>query len=139
MIGLMKKSALDIIKQIMNEVEAELPTQENMLKDVQMMGFKIRQVTGDMSSLASFDSNVIESLWKIGKIDEIISSHFDSLDEDDQDRLLDYLHSIESETEHNLQKSIKTKKLAPRTSEKKRNNNVLKLEVFKNFDDTFVN
>lgn len=135
----MKKSALDIIKQIMNEVETELPTQENMLRDVQMMGFKIRQITGDMSSLASFDSNVIESLWKIGKIDEIISSHFDSLDEDDQDRLLNYLHSIESETEQSLQKSIKTKKLTSRSGGKKSSTNILKLEVFKNFDDTFVN
>jgi conjugal transfer/entry exclusion protein len=131
----MKKSALDIIKQIMVEVENELPTQDNMRKEVQMMGFKIRQITGDMSSLSRLDSNVIESLWKIGKIDEIISSNFDKLDEVDQDRLLDYLHAIETKTEQRLQQSIKTKKTT-KTSKKEK---ILKLEVFKNFEDTLVN
>jgi hypothetical protein len=72
---------------------------------------------------------------KIGKIDEIISSNFDKLDEVDQDRLLDYLHAIETKTEQRLQQSIKTKKTT-KTSKKEK---ILKLEVFKNFEDTLVN
>lgn len=129
----MKKAALDIIKQIMTEVEDAPPTQDVMRSEVQMMGFKIRQITGDADTLSQLDNKVIKSLWKIGKIDQIISDSFDYLDEDDQDRLLDYLHAVEMTTEQHLQQSIKTKKIPGKKSQ------VLKLEVFKNFDDSLVN
>ena len=130
----MKKSALDIIKQIMDEVENTLPTQDMMLMDVQMMGFKIRQITGDSDSLSRIDGQVIESLWRVGKIDQIISASFDHLDEDNQGRLLDYLRTIEMRTEESLQHVIRTKRKPGQ-----RTNKLLKLEVFKNIEESIVN
>ena len=129
----MKKSAFDIIRQIANEVEDAVPTQSTMRSDIQMMGFKVRQITGDVSALSQLDNNVVHTLWKIGKIDEIVRASFEDLDEDDQDRLLDYLHAIEIKTEQVLQQSIAIKRQRGRTRK------LLKLEIFKNFEEMMAN
>ena len=68
-----------------------------MVRDIQMMGFKIRPLVGDISAIAKMHDEVVRSLWKIGKIDEIISSSIYELEEDDQERLIDYLKKMESE------------------------------------------
>ncbi len=128
-----RRTAFDIIKQIHNEVEEQGLSLPAMVRDIQMMGFKIRPLVGDISAIAKMHDEVVRSLWKIGKIDEIISSSIYELEEDDQERLIDYLKKMESEAENRIRDSIQKKK---NVSKKK----LLKIEVFKDlFTDAVVN
>lgn len=128
-----RRTAFDIIKQIHNEVEEQGLSLHAMVRDIQMMGFKIRPLVGDISAIAKMHDEVVRSLWKIGKIDEIISSSIYELEEDDQERLIDYLKKMESEAENRIRDSIQKKK---NVSKKQ----LLKIEVFKDlFTDAVVN
>ncbi|OGK15933.1 hypothetical protein A2862_04350 [Candidatus Roizmanbacteria bacterium RIFCSPHIGHO2_01_FULL_38_41] len=119
-----KISALDIIRKIVTEVEQPKPAFKIMLRDIQMMRFKIRPIIGDISSLNEMNDEVIALLWKIGRIDEIIHASFKDLAEDDQDQLLEYLQHMELQTENDLRRVLRQK---PST----KTNNLLKLEVFR--------
>ncbi|OGK38960.1 hypothetical protein A3F34_00355 [Candidatus Roizmanbacteria bacterium RIFCSPHIGHO2_12_FULL_44_10] len=116
-------SALDIIKQIMIEVELPQPSFESMLVDIQMMHFKIRPLIGDITTLSEMDTEVITLLWRIGRIDEIIHASYDSLSDDDQDKLLDYLQHVELQAESDLRRALKQKNSHSKST--------LKLEVFR--------
>ena len=108
----------------MTEVEQPKPAFKIMLRDIQMMRFKIRPIIGDISSLNEMNDEVIALLWKIGRIDEIIHASFKDLAEDDQDQLLEYLQHMELQTENDLRRVLRQK---PST----KTNNLLKLEVFR--------
>lgn len=128
-----RRTAFDIIKQIHTEVEQPTLSLELMVKDIHMMGFKIRPLIGDISTIAHMHDEVVRSLWKIGKIDEIVSGALYELEEDDQDRLIDYLKRMETEAENSIRDSLERKK----TTSKKQ---LLKIEVFKDFSsDALVN
>jgi hypothetical protein len=128
-----RKTAFDIIKQIHNEVEEQAHPLEAMVRDIQMMGFKIRPIMGDISAIGAMHDEVVRSLWKIGKIDEIISGAIYDLEEDDQDRLIDYLRKMEIEAENRIRDSIQGRN---KLSKKQ----LLKIEVFKDvFTDAVVN
>lgn len=120
-----RKTAFDIIKQIHSEVEEPELALEVMVKDIRMMGFKIRPLIGDIASLENLRDEVLKSLWKIGKIDEIVSNALYDLDEDDQDRLMGYLNTMEIEAEKMIKDSLLRQS-------KKTKKNILRLEVFKN-------
>ena len=121
----MKKTAVDIIRQISYEVEDRKLPLEVMVRDIQMMHFKIRSVLGDISSLNSVEYSFVESLWKIGKIDEIINEELENLDEDDQEALINYFQEVESETRGKIRDSLSTNN--PSEKDKK----ILKIEIFK--------
>ena len=132
-LSMRRRTAFDIIKQIHNEVEEQGLSLHAMVRDIQMMGFKIRPLVGDISAIAKMHDEVVRSLWKIGKIDEIISNSIYELEEDDQERLIDYLKKMESEAENRIRDSIQKKK---NVSKKQ----LLKIEVFKDlFTDAVVN
>jgi len=112
------------MRKIVTEVEQPKPAFKIMLRDIQMMRFKIRPIIGDISSLNEMNDEVIALLWKIGRIDEIIHASFKDLAEDDQDQLLEYLQHMELQTENDLRRVLRQK---PST----KTNNLLKLEVFR--------
>jgi dGTP triphosphohydrolase len=123
----MKKTAVDIIRQINLEVESRHLPEEMMVRDIQMMGFKIRSVIGDIALLQKLHYEFIESLWKIGKIDEIISSSFADVSEDDQERLLEYFKDVEESVQDTIRDSLELN----HTHNNLPDNPILKLEIFK--------
>lgn len=128
-----RRTAFDIIKQIHSEVEEQGQSLEAMVRDIQMMGFKIRPLVGDIAAISAMHDEVVRSLWKIGKIDEIINSSIYDLEEDDQDRLIEYLRKMETEAENKIRESIQNRN---KLSKKQ----ILKIEVFKDvFTETVVN
>lgn len=120
----MKKTAVDIIRQISIEVEDRKLSLESMVRDIKMMRFKVRSIIGDISALQTADYNFVESLWKIGRIDEIISGTLHELDEDDQDALMEYFENMESDIQRRIRDSLSL----DGNDEDKR---VLKIEIFK--------
>lgn len=128
-----RKTAFDIIKQIHTEVEEQGMSLEAMVRDIQMMGFKIRPLIGDISTIATMHDEVVRSLWKIGKIDEIVNESLYDLEEDDQDRIIEYLKKMETEAENRIRDSLQNRN---KLSKKQ----ILKIEVFKDvFTDTVIN
>lgn len=124
----MKKTAIDIIRQIDLEVEGRSVPLEIMIRDIQMMRFKVRSVIGDIALLQKPHYEFIESLWKIGKIDEIISSSFGDMSEDDQERLLDYFRDVEEQAQDAIRESLE---LAGSQTDVPSDIPLLKLEIFK--------
>lgn len=121
----MKRTAADIIRQISIEVEGRKLPLEIMVRDIQMMRFKVRSLFGDISSLQTTHYDFVQSLWKIGRIDEIVSESLHTLDEDGQEALLDYFHQIEGRMQTNIRNSLTIQETS------KRKKQILKLEIFK--------
>ena len=118
-------TALDIIRYITAEIEGtNAPSRKRMIQDVQMMHYKIRPVLGDITSIKKVGAEFLEVLWKIGKIDEVIRLHIDSIPEDEQDMLLDYFATREEDMRITMRNTV-TLQDAPE------NDSVLKLEIFK--------
>jgi len=119
----MQKTALDIIRYITTEVEGKKVPLEIMISDVQMMKFKIRSLFGDISMIEHLERDFIESLWRIGKIDEIVSSNIQDLDEDEREVLFEYMDSLEQNVRDTMKRSFHVHGA--------QKDGVLKLEVFK--------
>lgn len=120
----MKMTAIDIIRKIMLKIEQPKPPHETMRKEIQLMKFKIRPVVGDIANLKKMDNQIVEILWQVGKIDEIVHRSFDDLNEDDQDRLLEYLQHVELKAQEDMRNLI-------RSSRSNRKSKALKIEIFK--------
>ncbi len=127
----MKKSAIDIIRQITLEVEDPAVTHEMMMRDIYMMKFKIRSHIGDISQLEAKQQDFIKALWKIAKADDIISESIYELDEDDQDALIQYFNMMEDRIHENMQHSLR--KLGKRSGKMMRRLPFLKVEIYKEF------
>ncbi len=66
-----------------------------MFDEIRMMRFKVRPVTGDISSLDFDNSTFIETLWSLGKLDEFFHTTVDDLNKDEKQvffRLFDDLY-----------------------------------------------
>ncbi|PIV09611.1 hypothetical protein COS31_04735 [Candidatus Roizmanbacteria bacterium CG02_land_8_20_14_3_00_36_15] len=64
---------------LMTELKSLLdhkPSHDQMIKEVQMMSFKIRPVAGDISLLNFKNQQLIEVLWGLGKIDDFFRKEF---------------------------------------------------------------
>lgn len=121
---MMQLTALDIIRYISTEIDGKSTPLEVKIRDVQMMRFKVRSLIGDISLVDRMDQEIIESLWKIGKIDQIISEHIDTISEDDQETLMAYFESMESHMRESIRHSFELKPISNKQQ-------TLKLEIFK--------
>lgn len=121
----MRKTAIDIIRQISVEVEDRQLPLEVMVKDIQMMQFKIRSLIGDISDLEAAHYDFIRALWKIGKIDEIVYESLGDLEEADQEALITYFSDLEDKTQSTLKQALTIQ--GPVGSGQK----LLKIEIFK--------
>ncbi len=87
--------AIEIIEEIVKTID-DLPlTDTDVVKDIATMRFKIRSLSGNFAAPSMFHRNILRSLWKIGKIDEIVSKSFDKLATTEKEKLINYLDSLE--------------------------------------------
>ncbi len=72
------KDVLEIVsrfqKTLMNK-----PTQAQMLDEIRMMKFKVRPTQGDIAIIDLHDSRFIETIWSLGKIDELFQKEYQKL------------------------------------------------------------
>ena len=92
-----KKNSKDIIEIFSNLKKAlgSKPPIEEMYDDIRMMRFKIKPISGDVSLLQLKNSRLIETLWSLGKLDEVFQREYKKLSEDQKEvffRLFDNLH-----------------------------------------------
>ncbi|OGK15261.1 hypothetical protein A2774_02435 [Candidatus Roizmanbacteria bacterium RIFCSPHIGHO2_01_FULL_39_12c] len=86
--------AIDIFSKLKKTLAAK-PSLETMYQEVRMMRFKIRPISGDISLLKLRDHRLIETLWGLGKLDEVFQREYNSLSRDQQEvffRLIDSLY-----------------------------------------------
>ncbi len=125
-----KNKEIDLIRKVTSEVEQSLPAKDIMLQDIKMMNFKVKPVSGDIFSLAKKEIVFLQSLWKLGKIDEIVTDKIDLLDQDEQDVFFNYMEDLQQRTQNDIASSIQQ---LPKRDQKKMK--VLEFEIFK---DKFI-
>jgi len=65
-----------------------------MYDEVQMMHFKIRPLQGDVSLLNLSDTNLIEALWNLGKLDEFFRTQKDQLTQKQKQIFFQFLENL---------------------------------------------
>lgn len=121
-----RNKVLELIRKITLEVENARPSRERMIEDVKMMNFKIRPLMGDIFQLTKKEVGFLESLWKIGKTEEIVVRGINELNNREKEIFLRYLENFQKQRERRISSIIKQL-----PEEGSKNINVLELEVFK--------
>lgn len=131
-----KQNAQELIKKIALEIESATPTATQMIAELKMMQFKIRPLTGDLFDLTSVHTlPFLTSLWRIGKIEEVVRTAADTLEESELETLFDYVDSLQDKLDNGFGYDEKGSFVALANPTK-----LLKLEVFRDADiDRFVN
>lgn len=60
------------------------PSTKEMRADVRMMQFKVRPLQGDIYELNFQNSDFIETLWSLGKLDEFFQNNVSDLNEEER-------------------------------------------------------
>jgi len=121
-----KNKVLDLIKKITFEIESAKPSKKQMIEDVKMMNFKIRPLIGDVFDLVKKEVGFLESLWKIGKIEEIVSGGVSKLNNEEKEIFFRYLDDFQNQMERKISSIIKDL-----PAEESKNMRVLELEIVK--------
>lgn len=124
--GQEKNKVLDLIKKITFEIESARPSRERMIEDIKMMNFKIRPLVGDIFELAKREMGFLESLWKIGKIEEIVFGGVSKLNDEEREIFFHYLNNFQSQIERKISSIMKQS-----LPEGSKNAYVLELEIIK--------
>ncbi len=126
----MKKTvkAFDLIQEITSEFD-HLPPQEVMVQEIKMMNFKVRPVSGDIFHFKQKEQSFLESLWKMGRIEEIVAQKVPLMNKTEQESFFTYLE--------NLQMQLKGKQLAlAKEATEIDESQIVEFEIIR---DTFVN
>lgn len=120
------KTAFTLIQKMKREIEETQPSTQLMIDEIKMMRFKIRSVQGDIDFLTKKNHGFITALWKIGKIDEIVSIEAQQLDEEEKKIFFNYIES----QQYNMQKELHVN--LPATSHTSQNQvAILEIEIVK--------
>ena len=78
-----KDSTLDMLslfRSFKADVLDKKQSHDQMIREVYMMKFKIRPLQGDISKLNFSNATLVETIWQLGKMDDFIEKHQNSLD-----------------------------------------------------------
>lgn len=124
---MIKKNNQDILEIFSNfqKTLEKKPSAGQMFDEVRMMKFKIRPIMGDISFLQLKDNGLIETLWSLGKLDEMFQKEYKKLRKTEQEiffRMFENLyHQFQSQLA-NINLSRDRSLDAPR---------ILEMEIFK--------
>jgi hypothetical protein len=117
-----------LFKSFKNAVLDKNPTYEQMVQDVRMMKFKIRPINGDFSYLNFGNHRFVETLWKLGKMDDFIEKNVMKINKKQERAFFNYFDGLY----RHLQDSLNSIHLAELTPDPARNKkNVVEMEIFK--------
>lgn len=106
------QNIVDIFSKLKKAI-GEKPSQQKMYEEIRMMRFKIRPISGDVSILQIKNHQLIETLWGLGKLDEVFQKEYDKLGRDQKEvffRLFDNLyHQYQEQLNRiNINNEVKT-------------------------------
>lgn len=76
MTSIKQDDALEIIANFQKKLISDKPTVALMYDDVRMMHFKIRPLSGDILNINMQDTGFIETLWNLGKLEELFQNEY---------------------------------------------------------------
>ncbi|OGK18795.1 hypothetical protein A3G67_01735 [Candidatus Roizmanbacteria bacterium RIFCSPLOWO2_12_FULL_40_12] len=85
---------LHVLAEFQKNILEKKPTMDKMYDEVQMMHFKIRPLQGDVSLLNLSDTNLIEALWNLGKLDEFFRTQKDQLTQKQKQIFFQFLENL---------------------------------------------
>lgn len=109
----------------LEKILKQKPPQDQILKEVQMMKFKIRPVFGDISLLNFKDLQLIEALWGLGKIDDFFKKEMSKVSVREKETFFQLLNQMRGKLESQINKINYRKPVA--TSQ------VIEVEIFKEY------
>ncbi len=99
-----KIDVLELITRFRKSVlERRYPFDE-VLKEVQLMGYKIKPLMGNVSTLNFKNKRFIETLWYLGKTEEFFHRTFPKLNKEDKKVFIKILDEIRKDLERKLNK-----------------------------------
>lgn len=87
--------AVDMITSFRQSILEHKPAPDTMYQEVRMMKFKVRPLQGDIGAINLKDSNFIEILWSLGKLDEFYHGCVEKISQTQQEtffRLVDEMY-----------------------------------------------
>lgn len=129
---------LELIEKITQEINNIRPSKEKMLEEIKMMRFKIRPVVGDVFEVAKKEEIFLESLWQIGKIEQIVSGAVEKLTKKEKEMFFQFIENLQSQMEEKIASFVSSSKMS---FNEKKGITILELEVFKdkNFNKRRLN
>lgn len=112
-----KTDLYERIKLFQQRTMTNKPTIDEMVSDVRMMNFKVRPVYGNISKLNFKNTDFINALWSLGKLDEFFKEEFPQVEDEDREtffKLVDDMRvSLQQKlnTAYNTEKTLKKEKL----------------------------
>jgi len=70
---------VDKIQDFQRSVLSQKPESQDMIHEVRMMNFKVRPISGDISDLDFSNTEFIDALWSLGKLDEFFQKEYRSI------------------------------------------------------------
>lgn len=114
-----------LLEQFQKNILGNKPSIDQMIKEVQMMKFKIRPIQGDFSHLNFQNSRFIEILWSLGKMDEFFDRRLSTLPQKQKGIIFNYFDSMYHTFQEELNKlNLKLPKTGKISS-------VFEMEIFK--------
>jgi len=88
-----KKDVFSLLKEFEQSIKKKPPATA-MIKEITMMGFKIKTVFGDFSSINFSNKKIIEILWSLGKFDDFFQKKLKNLNATEKEILLQYFDHL---------------------------------------------
>jgi len=122
---------MNLIREFQTNVLDRPPSFEQMLSEVRMMRFKVRPLQGDISVLNVSNQTLVETLWRLGKMDAFVESHAQNLDKKNETTFYHYFDSLHK----HLQERLNTVQLAERKRTQSPHQHlkpsILEMEIYK--------
>lgn len=121
-----KIKVLDVIDEIIINIELANVSRSQMFRDIKRMGFKIKPVSGDITTFEKIQFYFLKPLWKMGMVDEIVQKYLYELEDEEREILFDFLREFEHKTQADFNQDLLKKKRLDKTTKFP-----LKLEIFR--------
>jgi hypothetical protein len=113
-----KKTAKQDVFLLLKEFERSIkrkPPVETMIKEIAMMGFKIKTILGDFSSVNFSHKEIVEVLWSLGKFDDFFQKKVSRLNAAEQEILLQYFDHLKEKLIFSIHphQALKSERLSP--------------------------
>ncbi|MDH7476022.1 MAG: hypothetical protein QHH09_00945 [Microgenomates group bacterium] len=112
-----KEEILSLLKNFQKNILDKKPSLKQMYEEIRMMNFKIKPLQGDISILDLNNRRFIETLWRLGKLDEFFYNKVKKLKKADQKILFNYFDSLHFKLQEKLNqlnfKQAKLKETSP--------------------------
>lgn len=100
-----KTDAVDKIKHFQQRILAKKPSIGEMVHDVQMMNFKIRPVSGNITELDYGNYDFIDALWSLGKLDEFFRLEFGEIEKNEKDTFFRMINDLRVNFQNQLRQA----------------------------------